>query len=147
MTKAKLTAAEVKALESVLHAKGSKEEIVQLHISHNRNWFAQWQPLSNLELDDLIRALYIGYEQISAPIRKRVSINWVDPVHVLDERYQSWLDVTGKIGSPPNIELFVRKELERVATDLRIPLTQIKAIIDNLNIFESNAKKELTERD
>jgi hypothetical protein len=63
MEKVKLTKKQAEALETVNHI--SKAEVIELHIENPDGWAHEC--MNGMNLDTLIRALYIGYEIEQTP--------------------------------------------------------------------------------
>lgn len=61
MEKAKLTQDQAEAFEKARRCH-SVEEMIRVHVHETYRWFGEYSPLNQISLEDLIRALYAGYE-------------------------------------------------------------------------------------
>jgi hypothetical protein len=62
MEKAKLTKEQAEAIKSALKEMHTPSTVIDYHCTKGTAWFQEREPLNKLNLDTLIRALYIGYE-------------------------------------------------------------------------------------
>lgn len=62
MEKVKITQEQAEVLESVKCRVGNEENIVRMHVDKSIPWGQEEYEMNEFNLDDLIKALYIGYE-------------------------------------------------------------------------------------
>lgn len=76
MSKVVLTREQADALESLIrftYDKNEKSDIVAAHAYRKEQWINKYAPLTELDLDTVIKALYIGYE-VQTPEKKLVEL-------------------------------------------------------------------------
>ncbi len=67
MDKVVLTNAQAEAIENIKEVYSDYTFIIKSHVEHSDGWIGKSEPLNDLNLDSLIRSLYIGYEVERTP--------------------------------------------------------------------------------
>lgn len=76
MDKVVLTKEQAEAIENIKEVYSDYTFIIKSHVEDSDGWFGKSEPLNDLNLDSLIRALYIGYEVEQTREEKLVQEYW-----------------------------------------------------------------------
>lgn len=116
MNKAKLTKQQIEDLNYLKNEIWSEERIVEFHAKNNKGWSNDYNSLNSVSLDEMIKALYVGYDLIQTPEEK------------LKECYEQVLDWSMKPYPIENFEpVFFRAG---IMTALKIMEMKVEGITD-----------------